>query len=118
MKRTATVVQPLCGAFDPYALRKPIFISAFHEGTVSGMVVPEGPKGCNHCGKESTTPQRCGNCQAVFYCDKTCQKKNWKTHKLTCSNRVQGSDVKAWSRHGGKFKRPVAFERSILIDFS
>ena len=27
---------------------------------------------------------RCAGCSAVFYCSSACQKKDWKTHKLTC----------------------------------
>lgn len=37
---------------------------------------------CATCRKIATL--RCGRCEIVFYCDKACQKKVWKEHKLVC----------------------------------
>ncbi len=43
-----------------------------------------------HCGYCKKMPpkgikfQQCGGCEAVRYCDKTCQKEDWKTHKIIC----------------------------------
>ena len=28
--------------------------------------------------------ERCSGCRAAFYCDKVCQKNDWKTHKPRC----------------------------------
>jgi hypothetical protein len=30
-------------------------------------------------------PKRCGGCHQVFYCDTTCQRKDWSRHKQTCA---------------------------------
>ena len=42
---------------------------------------------CNYC-KSKTTSEKsrlvCGNCRLVAYCDKTCQKLDWKAHKVGC----------------------------------
>lgn len=38
---------------------------------------------CNQCGKFPCL-KRCSGCQMVYYCDKNCQKKDWKTHKPHC----------------------------------
>lgn len=42
---------------------------------------------CHYC-KSKTTSEKslllCGNCRLVAYCDKTCQKLDWKAHKVGC----------------------------------
>ena len=38
---------------------------------------------CAGCGSESAK-NRCGGCNQVYYCDKQCQRKHWKTHKKQC----------------------------------
>eukprot|EP00919_Chromeraceae_sp_WS-2016_P051495 GHVR01122085.1.p2 GENE.GHVR01122085.1~~GHVR01122085.1.p2 ORF type:complete len:123 (-),score=58.26 GHVR01122085.1:58-426(-) len=40
---------------------------------------------CENCGRSLLNPKRCGRCQVVVYCNKTCQSIHWKTHKLTCN---------------------------------
>ena len=94
MKRTAILPLSVC---KPSKTLKPIHLSGFHEHGKAN-----GPRACNFCGMVPTKPQRCGDCQAVFYCDKLCQKRDWKAHKLTCSHRTEGFGGKAWSRYGGK----------------
>jgi TPR repeat protein len=37
---------------------------------------------CSVCGEKSAL--RCSNCLGAFYCSIPCQKKDWKTHKVTC----------------------------------
>jgi hypothetical protein len=38
---------------------------------------------CGACGKPCGM-MRCARCRNIFYCDATCQKTNWKTHKTVC----------------------------------
>jgi FK506-binding protein 1 len=38
---------------------------------------------CNKSGGEELL--RCGACQQVYYCNRDCQKKNWKQHKMLCA---------------------------------
>jgi tetratricopeptide (TPR) repeat protein len=48
---------------------------------------------CSQCGACKPLPQLmvCGQCRAVYYCAKECQRNHWKVHKLVC--------VKAPSNH-------------------
>ena len=41
---------------------------------------------CSNCGK-ITVPKQfslCAGCNHAIYCDKACQKANWKAHKMDC----------------------------------
>jgi hypothetical protein len=44
-----------------------------------------GPKPdvCRNCGKSGQLRQ-CGNCKQVKYCNRNCQKEDWKEHKKNC----------------------------------
>lgn len=44
---------------------------------------------CKVCGKEDA--KKCGKCHRVFYCSVTCQKKDWKSHKETCTSSLQAA---------------------------
>eukprot|EP00986_Skeletonema_menzelii_P009825 scaffold4586_cov152-Skeletonema_menzelii.AAC.5 len=39
---------------------------------------------CGHCGKYESNLLQCSRCKSVHYCNRECQKKAWKTHKLEC----------------------------------
>ena len=47
---------------------------------------------CGHCEKlkmkskknEKVKRHKCSNCQRVYYCNKSCQKRHWSVHKLVC----------------------------------
>jgi tetratricopeptide (TPR) repeat protein len=40
---------------------------------------------CKHCGKPGAT-ERCSRCRAAYYCDRRCQKADWRAwHKQLCS---------------------------------
>ncbi len=39
---------------------------------------------CSNCGASSDKMMRCSWCNLSYYCDKTCQKENWKLHRLIC----------------------------------
>ncbi len=42
-------------------------------------------KTCNSCNKiQDSSPKQCGRCKKVYYCNKECQRKDWKTHKQIC----------------------------------
>ena len=41
-------------------------------------------KMCSACGKKSNTLKKCNGCKCVWYCDKKCQNKNRKEHKIEC----------------------------------
>ncbi|KAI0665455.1 hypothetical protein C8Q78DRAFT_1064754 [Trametes maxima] len=40
---------------------------------------------CGRCSKEGEALRRCSRCKVVAYCSETCQKADWKIHKLTCT---------------------------------
>lgn len=40
---------------------------------------------CATCGKESVWLYFCSACKVTRYCDESCQTKDWKKHKQTCS---------------------------------
>ena len=44
--------------------------------------LPEDCGPCPPCGKIATT--KCTGCKNVYYCNRACQKKDWKTHKSAC----------------------------------
>ena len=37
---------------------------------------------CGYC--SSIASKKCANCSLVFYCDRKCQKSDWKNHKIFC----------------------------------
>ena len=39
---------------------------------------------CAFCGKHTGKFQTCGSCKKVMYCNRECQKKDWKNHKTIC----------------------------------
>ena len=39
---------------------------------------------CSACGKKSDALMKCRNCMCVWYCDKECQNRHWKEHKIEC----------------------------------
>lgn len=44
-----------------------------------------GSRTCEYCVKLKTRPMRCSRCQQAFYCDKDCQRQDWKRHKQWCN---------------------------------
>ena len=41
-------------------------------------------KSCSGCGKGGNTLKKCNGCRCVWYCDKKCQNKHRKVHKIEC----------------------------------
>lgn len=56
-------------------------------GTAQGSSATNEP-GCATCCAGTTSDGsallRCGQCKAVRYCSKACQRSGWKEHKKTC----------------------------------
>ncbi|KAF4670381.1 hypothetical protein FOL46_000898 [Perkinsus olseni] len=50
-------------------------------GSESQKIVP---KECSNCGRIPENPLRCGVCKKVVYCDRKCQKEDWRFHKRIC----------------------------------
>ena len=44
-------------------------------------------KTCKSCeNKNKKQLKRCSKCEVVYYCNKECQRKDWKEHKIECVN--------------------------------
>lgn len=52
---------------------------------------------CNACKKEASDLKFCTGCNVIKYCDKDCQKADWKSHKKTCKKTKERIDVCPWS---------------------
>ena len=39
---------------------------------------------CAQCAAVLSKSMRCGQCKAVWYCDRACQKQHWSSHKAEC----------------------------------
>jgi hypothetical protein len=53
------------------------------------------PRDCAFCRKRSTTLQDCGGCGTVSYCNRDCQRGDWKNHKTICANMAAKRPTKA-----------------------
>lgn len=50
---------------------------------------------CNYCDKLLEKINRCSRCKLSFYCNRTCQKKDWKKHKVVCNNTEESRSTSA-----------------------
>mmetsp|Transcript_10794 Transcript_10794/g.23905 ORF Transcript_10794/g.23905 Transcript_10794/m.23905 type:complete len:168 (-) Transcript_10794:258-761(-) len=57
---------------------------------VGGPVQSVRHSACAACGKPSTAPLQCTGCRSVSYCDRTCQKEHWASHKAECRGLREG----------------------------
>ncbi|EER15401.1 conserved hypothetical protein [Perkinsus marinus ATCC 50983] len=67
------------------------------------------PKECSNCGKIPGNPLRCGICKKVVYCDRNCQKEDWRFHKRICK---KPKAKKEKSRHEQDAERAAAAKRA------
>lgn len=64
--------------------------AAFSEADADWMLdsslpkTPRGAEACAACGRVGTGMSRCVRCRQVKYCDRDCQKWDWKRHKKVC----------------------------------
>jgi len=47
---------------------------------------------CNKLPSHNATLLVCSGCRSVQYCNSDCQRKDWKTHKLTCKQKQKSSE--------------------------
>lgn len=48
------------------------------------MIITNEKVFCNSCGKDLVDSMLCSKCKLVYYCNKECQKTDWKNHKEIC----------------------------------
>lgn len=68
------------GNFDPTTEDS----KRMHKELLNNM---QSPTKCAHCSKISTKAlSKCSACKAAGYCNRDCQRANWKTHKQICDS--------------------------------
>lgn len=75
---------------------------------------------CGACG-DPNAEKKCSACKAVQYCDKTCQKLHWSSHKLICSHLLKmNEDVKHLnlnsSPEGPEFNSNASIPEGACVD--
>ena len=63
------------------------------------------PQCCNFCGtsRKDLTFWKCSGCNLVRYCNKSCQKKHWYSHKVICNA------IRALSKMSSQSEKPSNF---------
>ncbi|KAH9891886.1 ankyrin [Cubamyces lactineus] len=51
-----------------------------------GVSLPLDKKACATCGGTGCGIKLCARCNAIWYCSRDCQKRDWQTHKLRCTS--------------------------------
>lgn len=49
-----------------------------------GLIKSRSLASCAHCNEFLEETKRCGGCNRVSYCNKTCQRAGWPAHKVLC----------------------------------
>ena len=100
LEAVAAVAAPADGSPPARPLRRPPSSSSSSSSSSSAGATPnphgEGMVGasvkllkfCGACNKpgrsQQLSPLMCGQCRAVFYCNRGCQRRAWQTHKRAC----------------------------------
>ncbi|XP_075414453.1 ankyrin repeat and MYND domain-containing protein 2 [Tenrec ecaudatus] len=81
----ATLLQQLVRSIAPVEIgSEPTAFSVLHQA-ITGQVGFVDVEFCTTCGEKGAS-KRCSVCKMVIYCDQTCQKTHWFSHKKTCKN--------------------------------
>lgn len=64
---------------------------------------------CNNCKERLGRPKKCENCKVARYCDKKCQKEDWKDHKKICHLCTQYNPIPFCYRQ--RVKLSIRFDR-------
>ena len=83
-------------------------------------VVDTIKKTCNFCGKDAT--KICSKCNIVYYCNRDCQRNDWKTHKKDCKINIeegcgsQDSDEKGKPKYIMEIDKILSENSKVLSD--
>jgi len=54
-------------------------------GAINGQRAFQDEHACSTCGGSNKENKKCSKCRMVQYCDRTCQRLHWNTHKKICA---------------------------------
>jgi MYND finger len=112
------------GKYHIFRLRLPLKYDGTSE-LARTIMDRNAPLSCDYCGEpDSKDPDakkllRCGKCKTEKYCDKQCQKNDWKIHKKHCYTPAQMSErAKTGNAPGSRYVGgPLSgFAMSAIID--
>ena len=49
-----------------------------------GVTLVVAPAVCGFCGEGGVRLKRCSGCDDIYYCSASCQRNDWRAHKLVC----------------------------------
>lgn len=81
----------IAAAAPPASPTPPTTIPASSTTAISKILVKELPA-CPTCGTKSVQMMMCTQCRGVYYCNRQCQKADWKNHKINCIRRGGGEN--------------------------
>ncbi|KAI8930811.1 hypothetical protein NX059_011834 [Plenodomus lindquistii] len=76
-------------ADDPANLTASSSSSSEQTPTQSTPLTSSQQATCAQCGKSPDSLKQCIKCHSISYCNKDCQKANFKTHKKVCASLAQ-----------------------------
>ncbi|KAF7476258.1 Hypothetical predicted protein [Marmota monax] len=81
----ATLLQQLVRSIAPVEIGSDPTAFSVLTQAITGQVGFVDVEFCTTCGEKGAS-KRCSVCKMVIYCDQTCQKTHWFTHKKICKN--------------------------------
>ncbi|XP_004626491.1 ankyrin repeat and MYND domain-containing protein 2 isoform X2 [Octodon degus] len=105
----ATLLQQLVQSIAPVEIGSDPTAFSVLTQAITGQVGFVDVEFCTTCGEKGAS-KRCSVCKMVIYCDQTCQKTHWFTHKKICKNlkevyekqQLEAAKAKSHKENNGK----------------